>query len=255
MEKEHKSLNRPDLNQSRIKKDEADIQSLMQLMEASWLNPFKPENEDLVSLSSATAAPPDIEKDLLDANKLGKESYQVFRQERVEADVPSKKFHDKMTKMRLKTFSDIRKKPHTQGHAKDVVLKADRDLFGHMILVAESRKLHMADILAHPLGPLPFALASGDGTLCKTNKASLARELEKNVAPAEILPSPSATVIDGMSLLQKLKGSNKTFSQLAESVMTHVLQEGAQSHRIDVVFDVYEGTSIKMQKGLTGNQK
>ena len=59
-------------------------------------------------------------------------------------------------------------------------MQADRNLFGHMILVAENRKLKMNDVLAHPLGPLPWALASGDGSLRKTNKAALARELERN---------------------------------------------------------------------------
>ena len=99
------------------------------------------------------------------------------------------------------------------------------------------------DVLAHPLGPLPWALANSDGSLRKTNKAALARELEKNVSPAEIIPEPSATV--GMSLVHKLKGNDKTFSQLAESALSHVLHEGAKSHRIDVIFDVYKETSIK----------
>jgi len=101
-----------------------------------------------------------------------------------------------------------------------------------MILVAESRKLHMSDVLAHPLGPLPWALANGDGTLRKTNKAALARELEKNVSAAEVIPEPSATVIDGMSFVQKLKGNGKTFAELAETALSHVLHEGAKSSRI-----------------------
>ena len=48
-----------------------------------------------------------------------------------------------------------------------------------------------------------------------------------------------------MSLIQKRKGNDKTFSQLAESVLSHVLHEGSQSNRIDVVFDVYRDSSIK----------
>lgn len=126
-----------------------------------------------------------------------------------------------------------------------MVLRADRKLFGQMILVAESRKLHKSDVLAHPLGPLPWALANGDGSLRKTNKAALARELEKNVTTAEKIPELSATLIDGMSLIQKLKGNDKTFSQLADTALTHVLHEGANSRRINVIFDVYKETSIK----------
>jgi hypothetical protein len=60
-----------------------------------------------------------------------------------------------MTMKILRTFSDIRMKPHRQGLVEEAVLKADRNLFGQMILVAENRKLHMNDVLVYPLGPLP----------------------------------------------------------------------------------------------------
>jgi len=60
-----------------------------------------------------------------------------------------------------------------------------------------------------PMGPLPWALANADGSLRKTNKAALVRELEQNVFPAEHIPTPSASIIDGMSLVQKMIGNNK----------------------------------------------
>ncbi|KAK5859272.1 hypothetical protein PBY51_003352 [Eleginops maclovinus] len=236
-------LNHPDLQMPRIRRDEADVQSLVELMDTSWLNPFSQDHSDVISLSTATVAPPAIAADLLGAHKIGEEAYQAFKRERLEAGTT--KFHDKMSKKKLKTFSDIQKKPRNLGQAKQAVLKADRNLFGHMILVAESRQLHMSDVLAHPLGPLPWALANGDGSLRKTNKVALARELEKNVAPADVIPEPSATIIDGMSLVQQMKGDDKTFTQLAESALAKVLHEGAKSQRIDVVFDVYKETSIK----------
>ncbi|KAJ8371913.1 hypothetical protein AAFF_G00298650 [Aldrovandia affinis] len=144
------------------------------------------------------------------------EAYEGFKRDRLEDEKPNTQFHDKMTKKRLKTFSDIRKKPSASNPNK-VILQPDRKLFAHMVLVAESRHFQMSDVLSHPLGPLPWALANGDGTLRKTNKAVLARELEKQVLPAETIPGPSATIIDGMSLVQKMKGNDQTFSQLAAS--------------------------------------
>ena len=48
-----------------------------------------------------------------------------------------------------------------------------------------------------------------------------------------------------MSLVQKMNGKNKTFAQPAVSVVSLVLLDGLQSHRIDVVFDVYWETSVK----------
>ena len=96
-------------------------------------------------------------------------------------------------------------------------------------------------MLSHPLGPLLWALANCDGSLRKTNKAVLARELEKLASPAEKIPEPSATIIDGMSIVQQVKGNNK----LVNLVLPLVLHEGAQSQCIDVIFDVYLEQSIK----------
>ncbi|KAJ8367500.1 hypothetical protein AAFF_G00317230 [Aldrovandia affinis] len=172
------------------------------------------------------------------------EAYEGFKRDRLEDEKPKTQFHDEMTKKRLKMFSDIRKK-HSASNPNKVILQADRKLFAHMVLVAESRHLQMSDVLSHSLGPLPWALANGDGTLRKTNKAVLARELEKQVLPAETIPGPSATIIDGMSLIQKMKDNDQTFSQHAASALTQLLHEGARSQRIDVVFNVYQEDSIK----------
>jgi len=238
-------LDHPDLRLPRIQKDEANIESLIDLMESSWLNPRSPEYVEFVSLSTATVAPPEIANDLLTAHTVGEKAYQEFKISRLGSNPPTEKFHDNMTIKNLKTFTHIKKKPRKQEQAKQVDLKADRNLFGHMILVAQSRNLNISDVLTNPMGPLPWTLVNGDGSLWRTNKAALARELEKNVSPAEVIPQPSATIIDGMSLVQKMKGNDQTFSQLAESVMLMVLHEGTQSQRSDVVFDVYKETSIK----------
>lgn len=47
-----------------------------------------------------------------------------------------------------------------QAQNKKVVLKADRDLFGHMVIASQSRDLHVKDVLAHPLGLLSWAASS-----------------------------------------------------------------------------------------------
>ena len=126
-----------------------------------------------------------------------------------------------------------------------MVLKADRNIFSQMILVPESRSVNMKDVLAQSLGPLPWALANADGSLRKTNKAVLATEREKHVSPAESIRTPSTYIIDGMGLVQRMNGNNKTCAQLAESILSMVLYVGAQSGRVDVVFDAYRQPSIK----------
>ena len=78
----------------------------------------------------------------------------------------------------------------------------------------------------------------------KTNKAALARELERQVVPAETITEHSATIIDNTSLVQKMKGHDHIFSQHADSAMTHILDEGEWSRRIDVIFDTHREDSI-----------
>ena len=68
--------------------------------------------------------------------------------------------------------------------------------------------------------------------------------LEKNVCPAENIPKTSTCIIDGMSIVQKMNGTGKTFTEMAESALSLVLHEGTKSHRIDA-FDVYLHKSIK----------
>ena len=81
----------------------------------------------------------------------------------------------------------------------------------------------MSDVLSLTLGPLHWPLVNGDGTLRNMNKAGLGRQ--KQVLPAETTREPSDTIIDGMSLVQKMKGNDQTFAQHAYSALTHILHE------------------------------
>ena len=60
-------LPRPDLQGPRIRTNEADIKSLIDLMENNWLNPLSPDESDLGIPSTGTVTPPAVVKDLLRA--------------------------------------------------------------------------------------------------------------------------------------------------------------------------------------------
>lgn len=132
-----------------------------------------------------------------------------------------------------------------QCKGKEIILRADRDLFARMIFIAQGRELDMRDVLSHPLGPIPWALANGDGSLRKTNKATLMNSIGETIPPVETLPKRSACIVDGMSVVQKLNVQSNTFAEVSNSVLKSVLREGDTSQRIDVVFDVYLETTIK----------
>ena len=87
---------------------------------------------------------------------------------------------------------------NTKEKGKEVIRKSDNRLTAHMILVASSRKLSMKEVLKHPLGPMPWSLASIDGAPRKTDKAALATKLKANASTTDEIESPSACIIDGM---------------------------------------------------------
>ena len=99
-------------------------------------------------MSTITVAPIGVVKDLLKALYVGEEACQTFKLTRLDDDPPSVKFHDKMTKQRMNTFSPISTKT-SRMKAQNVVLEANRNLFSQMILVIQRRSVNMKDVLAH----------------------------------------------------------------------------------------------------------
>ena len=125
------------------------------------------------------------------------------------------------------------------------ILKADRSLFGRMIVIAQSWRFNMRAICVHPLGPILGALATPECFPRKISEAELAHHLQKGAALAEYFPDKSAIVIDGISLVQTVGQNDGKFGDIAAVVLSMVLKEGTHSSRIDIVFDTYRDMSIK----------
>ena len=186
--------------------------------------------------------PMEIAHDLMNASKVGEEAFEAFRTRRLENNTVD--VFATMKKQKLKTFSDVyTKKVTCKGN--DIFLKADRNLFGHIIVVAQTQKLEMKKVLSYPLGPIPLALANADGSLRKTDKAKFTNDIAQNVPVVERFTEKSACNVDGMSIVQKLDGNQKTFGDIAKTVLKIVIREGDKCDRVDVVFDVCREGSIK----------
>ena len=128
--------------------------SVSDLMENNWLSLWPPDGTDLVSLSTGSNAPPDGTRELLS---------KVRRLTRFSDEQAFLNSLTRRPNKGLKTFSHINTKQSQWKKGKDVVLKADRNLFCHLTRFAESREVNTRDVLAHPLGPLLWALANADG--------------------------------------------------------------------------------------------
>ena len=215
-------LGHSDLSKARISKDEESVQLLVDLMSETWTNPFSSDPFELISISTGASAPPEISVDLLAAQDKCHAASVQFLSERL--DKAQKTFFDRLPRLKLKIVDNLNKNVTKNVSNKEQVLRSDNRLFGQMLLVASSRKMNMKDILQHPLGPLPWSLANCDGSMKKTNKAVLARKLESMAAPAEVIPQPSACIIDAMSLIQKINGENLTFVEVSDNLLTTVLK-------------------------------
>jgi len=67
------TFQRTNLQASRIAREEEDVKSLMSVLERSWINPFKGEQQDLVCLSTGKLAIPEIEKRSASGRGFGRE--------------------------------------------------------------------------------------------------------------------------------------------------------------------------------------
>jgi hypothetical protein len=241
-----------DLQSTRMQNDEDAVSRVVSTIK-NWINPFSQKHE-LVIISTGIEATPNIKTDLLNAIKVGEHKYENFKTEQFKSMPPIKKFYDPMKLCKLQTFSSMCKKQVISCQGRSIILKADRALFGKIIVIAQTRNLRMQDILCHSLGPLPWPLATPEGLLRKTNKATLAAYLQKDIPTVESIPLNSATIIDGMNLVQRIKGHQINFGEVATDLLSMILREGHESNRIDVVFDRYQGQSIKNSERMKRGQ-
>ena len=109
-------------------------------------------------------------------------------------------FCDRLSQTKLKTFSTMLKTSCHKVNNSKVCLKADRELFAWMVVIAQSRLLDMKESLNYELGLIPWLLATSDGDLVKTKVLEI---LEKTIIDSlDHIPPCTATMIDAMALLQ-----------------------------------------------------
>ena len=225
----------------RKSRDEADVRKTQSILK-SWGNPFS-SSDDLCCLSSGITATETVASDIKNAEINGEKAAVEFMKKRILSNEVD--FFAALSRQDLKTFSSMKKSTKIKVSGKEEILKADRNLFARMTVIAQTRSMDMQEVLKHPLGPLPWSLASTDGTIAKTVKSKLAELVEKNVASLDEEPRASQWILDAMALLQSLTHIPDSFSDLAELVFNKVLHTAKRASRIDFVSDLYPEISIK----------
>lgn len=139
---QHEGLNHHCLRPSRSTKDDGDVKSLAEMLKDVWQSPFSLEPQDLFSIYTGASLSEEEISDLCNAQKTGKEANDEFVRMRL------LKYHDTnffgtVPHIKLRSFEIRRKKSAVSKSGKEVVLRADRNLFTMMAVVAQTQKLDM----------------------------------------------------------------------------------------------------------------
>ena len=218
----------------RLARDESDVQKITTLLSTSMKNPFQvteDEKSSLLNIITGQVPPKEIENQLLNAQTTGLNYMDEFVDERlIKTD---KGFFDTLSKLQLKTFADLRKPfKGTTKDNKTYSIKADRDLFSRLVVIARRREVGLENIFTYELASVPLSLARLDGSFNKTAKSKLLQELERHGSNYPSLPPEeklTSWIIDGMALSQMLgHGKAATFGELASKIL-NVADDGTRT--------------------------
>ena len=226
---------------SQIVKSEQDTCSVLQAI-SNFTDPFTIEDKDaLYCLPSGAPVPQDVESDILMPDDIGKKAHREFVQDRLVEKKTS--FHSPVKKQNLKTFATQAKSSMVRGkERRNIEITAERNVFGELVILALEHQVSLESVLSYPLGPDPWALATADGALIKTNKSKLMHSLEEK---SQLVQRPTVVfdcyIIDGNAVLQAMVSLPSTFGELAECVFDQL----PRAQRVDFVTDCYHPCSIK----------
>ena len=137
---------------------------------------------------------------LLDIRHTGEKHHKNFVRECL--DNPTR-FEEPIKRVKLLTFKQDGISNRRSTNRNIAELKCSRDLMGRFLIFAPKRHLDLSHVFPLPLTPVPLSLCYCDGTMAKTEKTALFRDLESKVESS--FPSSAsvdACVVDGSFLLR-----------------------------------------------------
>ena len=104
----------------------------------------------------------------------------TFIEKRINTNTIS--FCDPISKLKVKTFETTVKKVQLKAAEEHLItVKSEKDLFGRLMIVANTRELNIRGVLSYKLSPVPCSLAHNDGSLRKATKSDLQSALEDGI--------------------------------------------------------------------------
>ena len=185
-----------------------------------------------------------VEETVRKAEKLGKEQYEEFVDERlIQGKVP---ITEVITKNKLPLFSRPPMKHPSKQKMKIAALKSDCALFSRLYVACQTRDGDLDKFFTHENQAAPPSLSVGGGLRLGT-KADLLQCLALEDKQSVNAPVVDAKLYDGAAIVQMLHpGAEKTFQEYADNVFcSYVSSQLATTQRVDLIWDVYIADSLK----------
>ena len=207
-----------------------------------FINPFDLGTKDkLMILSSGSAASEDVTRDVLRADKAGKEARDVFVTKQLES---GKDFFQPVKRLKLNTLEDMNKKVKvTTSKNKIVQYKQQGNIAFQLFVKSQIQdiQLDLKELMKYPLTPVPYSISTADGFLVKTDKSKSFHHITKDVDDAIASPPNETLVIhDGNASFYDMKEIPGNFRHICRKIFD-MMSKG------NVVFstDSYKDKSIK----------
>ena len=154
-------------------------------------------------------------------------------------------FYEPIQRQNLETFTSVKKTVKVKDSSRVIQLIAQSDILGKVFLIQQNRNIDLKAVFCHPLHPVPWALAAGNGELMKTDKSKLMHEPEKGMTSSDSVPKPFVSIFDGMALVRKFSCAGLTYNEFADDLLKFAVASSLGSKLMDIVFDVYRESSMK----------
>ena len=138
--KKSKSNKHDDLYISRIKRDTEDVCSVVEILSDTFTSHFT--DGQLVCISNGLVAT-ELCESLMNAKTHGGNTMTTSIKKRLEEGATID-FFEPLKKLRLKTFSNLRKVVKVGVKDRMVPLKIHRDLFGQMVIIMQHRNVDLS---------------------------------------------------------------------------------------------------------------
>jgi hypothetical protein len=154
-----------------------------------FINPFEMEQKDkLYCISYGASATSEIERDVIFAEAFCADAKVDFISESLEKH---EKFFDPIKQLNLKTLSQLAKKTTIKSSQNKIIEYRQQSNIAFQLLVrsqCDDLRINLKELLAYPLTPVPYSIATSDGFLNKTDKSKGYHFLTKDVE--DVLPPP-----------------------------------------------------------------